>query len=66
MNEKRNFQREVEKKAYDLYVQRGMIEGQDLDDWFQAEKIVAAENAKSRQSKTETTTTLKGKGRSLK
>ena len=34
MNEKRNFQREVEKKAYDLYVQ--------------------------------TTTTLKGKGRSLK
>ncbi len=30
----------VEKKAYDLYQKRGYRHGRDLDDWFEAEKLV--------------------------
>jgi hypothetical protein len=61
---KRNdFQGETEKVAYDLYVQRGMVNGYDLDDWFQAEKIVMAQHAPARRSKIETIMTPPTKGR---
>ena len=33
----------VEEKAYELYEQRGRQDGQDWEDWFQAEKIVEEE-----------------------
>jgi hypothetical protein len=29
-------------RAYDLYVERGRADGQDLEDWFQAEKELTA------------------------
>ena len=29
------------KRAYDLYVERGMENGHDLDDWFRAEEEVS-------------------------
>lgn len=28
----------IQKRAYEIYVQRGRIDGFDLADWFQAEK----------------------------
>ena len=32
--------RSIEKAAYLLYVQKGRLDGDDLSDWFQAEKVV--------------------------
>ena len=33
----------IAKKAYDLYERRGCCHGCDLDDWFEAERLVLAE-----------------------
>lgn len=33
----------VEEKAYELYEKRGRQDGQDWNDWFEAEKIVEEE-----------------------
>lgn len=30
----------IEKKAYEIYEQRGKESGKELDDWLEAEKIV--------------------------
>ena len=46
---------EVAKTAYDFYVKRGMINGNDLEDWLKAEKIVMGQQAKSSKNKTGTT-----------
>ena len=46
---------EVAKTAYDFYVKRGMIDGNDLEDWLKAEKIVMGQQAKSRKNTTGTT-----------
>ncbi len=35
-------QEEIQKKAYELYEKRGRIDGYDLEDWLQAEKLVKA------------------------
>ena len=29
---------EIRLRAYEIYVERGRIDGQELDDWFQAER----------------------------
>ena len=61
-----NFQGEIAKKAYDLYLQRGMIDGHDFDDWLQAEKIVMVQHANIGKSRTETVATPKRKSQILK
>ncbi len=38
----------IKKKAYELYVKRGYIHGDDWADWFEAEKIVKAELKKKK------------------
>ena len=30
----------IEKKAYEIYKERGCVHGEDLNDWFEAEKAV--------------------------
>ena len=30
----------IEKAAYDLYVQRGRLDGEDVSDWLEAEKVI--------------------------
>jgi hypothetical protein len=35
--------KEIEKKAYELYESRGFVQGRDLDDWLEAEKILGAQ-----------------------
>lgn len=37
---------EVARTAYRLYEQRGGLHGRDLEDWLEAERLVAAEAAK--------------------
>ncbi|MCR4336727.1 MAG: DUF2934 domain-containing protein [Candidatus Omnitrophica bacterium] len=37
------FAQRVEKKAYELYQKRGCQDGNDWNDWFEAEKEVEAE-----------------------
>lgn len=66
MDKKNDFWKEVEKMAFDLYVQRGMTDGHDRDDWFRAEKIVMARHTSPGKSKTEVAVTPKRKGESLR
>ena len=39
--------KEVARIAYELYIERGCVDGCDVDDWVQAERIV---RAKERQN----------------
>ena len=36
-----NLREQIEKKAYELYEGRGCVPGRDLEDWLEAEKMVA-------------------------
>ena len=38
-------------KAYELFEKRGLTPGCDVDDWLEAEKLVAAELTEARQAK---------------
>jgi len=38
-----DFFRRVQDKAYEIYVQRSCCHGNDLDDWYEAERLVRAE-----------------------
>lgn len=35
----------IEETAYELYVQRGRLDGDDLRDWFLAEKVISEKTA---------------------
>ena len=37
----------VRKRAYELYVDRGMEDGHEIEDWFQAEEELAAKKSQS-------------------
>jgi hypothetical protein len=37
----------IRKRAYELYVDRGMDDGHDLDDWFHAEQELAGRRSQS-------------------
>ena len=41
MSYARTDQRSIKEAAYELYVQRGRLDGDDLSDWFQAETVVS-------------------------
>jgi len=40
-------QTRVSERAYDRYVSRGAQDGQDLDDWLEAEREIAAEDERA-------------------
>ena len=40
MEENIDLRKEIAKVAYNIYEKRGGLQGSDLDDWLQAEKIV--------------------------
>ncbi|GAB4409247.1 MAG: hypothetical protein OHK0032_04810 [Thermodesulfovibrionales bacterium] len=40
-----NLHDEIAKVAYELYEKRGRVGGHDLDDWFEAERLVMARHA---------------------
>lgn len=35
----------IEEAAYKLYVQRGRVDGNDLNDWFEAEKLTKGQSS---------------------
>ena len=37
----------ISKRAYELYVDRGMEDGHDLEDWFRAEQELAGRRSQS-------------------
>ena len=41
---------EVERRAYELYLGRGCADGQDLDDWFRAERELLETNQEFAQA----------------
>ena len=43
------FEQRVEKKAYEIYQNRGCQDGHDYEDWLKAEKIVEAEMIAGKQ-----------------
>ena len=40
---------EIELEARNIYEESGMIEGRDLENWFEAEKIVTARHAAEKE-----------------
>jgi hypothetical protein len=42
---------EVQARAYEAYIQRGRVDGFDLDDWLQAERELK-ENGKANEKRT--------------
>ena len=40
-----SYRREIEKIAYELYEKNGWVDGNDLDHWLEAERIVSARQA---------------------
>ena len=40
-----NLQERIQKKAYELYEKRGCVDGNDLADWLEAERLVRAGKA---------------------
>ncbi len=56
---------EIAKAAHDLYEKSGRIQGRDMQNWLEAERIVLARNEKSTKKekpiKSSKTTTKKGK-----
>ena len=42
---------DIEKRAYEIYLQRGGGDGQDLDDWFAAEQELAHERTQGIESR---------------
>lgn len=46
-----SFTKKVEKRAYELYLKRGSVDGYDLEDWKQAEKEVKEAEKKAAESK---------------
>ena len=40
----------IEEKAYEIYEKRGGEHSRDLDDWFEAEKIVIGKKRKSKEA----------------
>lgn len=41
---------EISRLAYELFKKRGGIQGEDLDDWFAAERIVIESYSESKDS----------------
>ena len=37
---KEDFNQKIAQKAYELYVERGYVHGNDVEDWVKAERIV--------------------------
>lgn len=44
---------EIARVAYELYEKSGYVEGRDLDNWLEAERIVRARLAEEEKKKTE-------------
>jgi hypothetical protein len=44
----------IAKVAYDIYVKSGYIEGRDLNNWLEAERIVVTHIAKEKKSEKKT------------
>ena len=42
MPDSRTDEETIRKRAYELYVDRGMEDGRDLEDWFRAEEEVTS------------------------
>jgi hypothetical protein len=48
-----NFREEIVKVARDLFEKRGRVEGHDLDNWLEAERIVMTKHRQVRNLKAE-------------
>jgi hypothetical protein len=49
-----NLRNKIEKKAYEYFLERGMVHGNDIEDWLKAEKEISKKNKhllKSKSSK---------------
>ena len=47
IEQSRNLEEEIRRRAYELYEERGREDGHDLDDWLRAEAEITAKNAKT-------------------
>ncbi len=61
ISEKSPTQKEIERRAYEIYLDRGSENGRDVDDWLAAEKELLEQYSSSPQK---TRTAAAGQGRS--
>jgi Protein of unknown function (DUF2934) len=47
--ERQEVQDAIARRAYDIYVQRGGQNGQDVEDWLKAEKEISSKPADARE-----------------
>ncbi len=47
----KNVHDEISQVAYELFEKRGRVHGHELQDWFDAERIVSARSAKEKSGK---------------
>jgi hypothetical protein len=61
MIKKNNFSDEISRIAYELYEKRGKVQGRELEDWLQAEKIFMERNIKEIEKEAEAVRSTKRK-----
>ena len=54
---------EIAKTTYELYERRGKVDGYDLGDWLEAEKIVVGTNLDDKSKETMKRDTIKSKSK---
>jgi oligoendopeptidase F len=47
VEQSRDLEEEIRRRAYELYAERGREDGHDFDDWLRAEAEITAKNAKT-------------------
>lgn len=48
-------EQDIQKRAFDLYVKRGEIHGNDREDWLEAEKEIRNRNGKKKSNRVSVT-----------
>jgi len=52
---------EIVRIAYELYEKGGRLEGRELDNWLEAERIVMAQHAEQKKSQAKSSSVIKKK-----
>jgi hypothetical protein len=55
----------IERKAYELYEKRGRVHGLDIEDWFEAERVVMVETNGETRTETDAKAMTPARGKNM-